>query len=68
MIGKELDNTGWFWLVVIGGQLSQRKLEGPAILLVGKIGLELLFQNCINMVLWVICFWVKCGGELRLDS
>jgi hypothetical protein len=55
-------------LVVIAGKLSQGKSEGPIILLVKYIGLEILFQNCIDTFYLAISFWVKCGGESQLGS
>jgi hypothetical protein len=63
IIGKEWGNTGSFSLVVIGGELSQRKSERQIILFMRHIGLEILFQNCIDVLHLAICFWVGCGGE-----
>jgi hypothetical protein len=36
--------------------------------MVGHIGSEVLFQNCIDMFYLASSFWVECGGETRLDS
>jgi hypothetical protein len=50
-------------LVVIVGELSQRKPERPIILLVEYIGSEVLFQNCIVTFCLAICCWVECSAK-----
>jgi hypothetical protein len=60
LVGIEGSDVSGFRLVIVGGKLSQEKLKGPVILLVGYIGREILFQDgihpfCLTIGLKMVC-------------